>query len=158
MLAPSFGEEKQYKGVGSRNRHGGCKCGAFLCQLERRRVWGRGECQVSAHLGFSVADQPQMEGRRSCVKASGQSGDWSVITGRGGQREALLGFRALQTSIQQRYWFFIALFSRLTNMKLLVPGIAIVSHFIIKITPRGWYYPHFTGEKIGSEMFGSKVT
>lgn len=59
---------------------------------------GKGGVPVSAHLGFS-ADQPQMEGRRSYVKASGQS----VIT-EGGQREALLGFRALQTSIRQRYW------------------------------------------------------
>lgn len=39
-----------------------------------------------------------------------------------------------------------------------MPGIALVSHFIIRITPGGWYYPHFIGEKIGSEMYGSKVT
>ena len=130
-----------------------------FCASWRGEGFGEGgECQVSARLGFSVADQPQMEGRRSCVKASGTI--WGLVCdqGRGGQREALLGFRALHTSIQHRYWFFIALFSRLTNMKPLVPGIALVSHFIIRITPGGWYYPHFIGEKIGSEMFGSKVT
>lgn len=41
VIAPSLGKGKQYKGVGSRNCHGSCKCGAFLCQLERRRVWGK---------------------------------------------------------------------------------------------------------------------
>ena len=36
-----------------------------------------GGCQVSARLGCSVADQPQLEGRRSCVKASGTI--WGLV-------------------------------------------------------------------------------
>ena len=52
VLAPSFREEKQYKGVGSRNCRGGCKCGVFLCQLERRRVWGRGGMPSLRPSGF----------------------------------------------------------------------------------------------------------
>lgn len=42
---------------------------------------GRGGCQVSARLGFSVADQPQLEGRRSCVKASGTI--WGLVCDHG---------------------------------------------------------------------------
>lgn len=33
-----------------------------------------------------------------------------------------------------------------------MPGIAL-SHFIIKVTPWGWYYPYFIHKKIGSEAW-----